>query len=245
MRRHIAFERLHNFRDLGGYRAADGRAVRWGSLYRSDSLSKLAGPDWDRFLALSVGTVIDLRYPWEIAARGRVPGHDGLAYHNLSIEHRPYDQAEISPAVDPWRHLADRYAEVAFDGVAELRRTLEVIAAADGPLVFHCASGKDRTGMVAALVLSLLGVPEDVIADDFALTELATERLIADWRAAHPGRELRWPGYGRAPAEVMRHFLADLKAAHGSVEGYVVNALGVDRTVIADLRTRYLDTQDR
>jgi protein-tyrosine phosphatase len=65
--------------------------------------------------------------------------------------------------------------------------------------VFHCASGKDRTGMVAALVLTLLGVPEDDIATDFALTELATTGLIADWRAAYPGRELVWRGYGRAP----------------------------------------------
>ncbi|MFI7641421.1 tyrosine-protein phosphatase [Nonomuraea sp. NPDC049400] len=240
MRRNIAFEHLHNFRDLGGYRTADGRTVRWGRLFRSDSLAKLRGPDWDRFLALGVRTVIDLRYPWEIEAKGRVPHHDGVAYHNLSIEHRPYDQAEIDPDVDPWRFLADRYAEVALDGVEELRRTLEVIASADEPLVFHCASGKDRTGLVAALVLSLLQVREGDIAADFALTELATGRLIADWRAANPGRELKWPGYGRAPAEIMRLFLSDLTAAHGSVQGYVTDQLGVHEELILGLRSRLL-----
>ncbi|MGW6495134.1 tyrosine-protein phosphatase [Nonomuraea angiospora] len=240
MRRHIAFERLHNFRDLGGYRAAGGGVVRWGRLFRSDSLAKLRGEDWERFLGLGVRTVIDLRYPWEIEAKGRVPHHDGVAYHNLSIEHRPYDQAEIDPDADPWRFLADRYAEVALDGVAELRQALEVIASADEPLVFHCASGKDRTGLVAALVLALLEVPEDDIVRDFALTELATDRLIADWRAANPGRELRWPGYGRAPAEIMRLFLADLAAAHGSVRGYVTERLGVEEELISELRARYL-----
>lgn len=240
MDRHVTFDRLHNFRDLGGYRADDGRTVRWRLLYRSDSLGKLAGDDLERFQALGVGTVIDLRYPWEIAARGRAPHVDGLAWHNLSIEHRTYDQATIDPTLDPWRYLADRYAEVAEDGVTELREALEVIAAADAPLVFHCASGKDRTGLLAALLLALLGVDEDQIAADFARTELATARLVADWRALNPDRELRWPGYGRAPEAVIRHFLADLTAAYGSVVGYATDRLGVDEAMTARLRGRLL-----
>ncbi|MEV0319891.1 tyrosine-protein phosphatase [Streptomyces sp. NPDC050658] len=241
MRRHIDFDRLHNFRDLGGYRTRDGRTVRWGRLYRSDSLAKLAGADWDRFLGLGVRTVIDLRYPWEIEAKGRVPDAEGIAYVNLSVEHRPYDQAEIDPALDPWRYLADRYAEVALDGADELRAALETIADENAPQVFHCASGKDRTGLLAALVLALLDVDEDTIAEDFALTELATERLIADWRAAHPDRTLRWPGYGRAPQEVIRLFLADLNATYGSVRDYAVKHVGIDEELIDRLRTRLLD----
>jgi protein-tyrosine phosphatase len=239
--RHIAFERLHNFRDLGGYRAEDGRVVARGRVYRSDSLAKLQGDDWDRFLGLGVRTVIDLRYPWEIEAKGRVPDGGGLAYLNLSVEHRPYDQAEIDPDIDPWRFLADRYAEVALDGAKELRQALEVIASDSGPLVFHCASGKDRTGLLAALVLALVGVAEDDIVADFALTELATDRLIADWQAAHPGRTLNWPGYGRAPAEIMTLFLSDLRATYGSVYDYAVHHLGADDELISALRARMLD----
>ncbi|MFG3049981.1 tyrosine-protein phosphatase [Kitasatospora sp. NPDC048239] len=239
MTRHIAFEGLHNFRDLGGYRGVDGRTVQWGLLYRSDSLAKLAGSDGERLRSLGIRTVIDLRYPWEIAAKGRIP-ELGLDYHNLSIEHRPYDQAEIDPDVDPWRYLADRFAEVAEDGVEEIRRVLDLIAGAEEPLVFHCASGKDRTGLIAALVLSLLGVHEDEIAADFALTELATPRLIADWHAANPGRTLRWPGFGRAPEAVIRLTLADLAAAHGSVRGYAADRLGVDDALVDALRGRLL-----
>ncbi|MFD9031858.1 tyrosine-protein phosphatase [Streptomyces sp. NPDC059567] len=244
MRRHIAFENLHNFRDLGGYRTADGGTVRWDVLYRSDSLAKLRGPDLDRFQELGVAAVIDLRYPWEISAKGRMPDSpetDGIIWHNLSIEHRPYDQAEIDPGIDPWRYLADRFAEVAADGAVELREALEVIASAEGPLVFHCASGKDRTGLLAAVVLSLLDVSDEQILDDFALTELATERLIADWRAANPGRELRWPGYGRAPAEIMRLFLADLRAQYGSVYAYVTGHVGLDPAVVETLRRRLVE----
>ncbi|MEU8924037.1 tyrosine-protein phosphatase [Kitasatospora sp. NPDC048545] len=239
--RHHAFDALHNFRDLGGYPAAGGRSVRWGLLYRSDSLGKLASPaDLDRLRALGVRTVIDLRYPWEIAAKGRMPDVAGVEYHNLSIEHRPYDQAEIDPELDPWRYLADRFAEVAEDGVKEIRQVLDVITDADAPVVVHCASGKDRTGLVAALLLTLLGVAEDDIAADFALTELATAHFVAEWHAAHPGRTLRWPGYGRAPEAVIRLTLADLAARHGSVEGYLTGTLGIDRDRIDALRTRLL-----
>ncbi|WP_327087532.1 tyrosine-protein phosphatase [Nonomuraea sp. NBC_01738] len=238
--RHVGFDRLHNFRDLGGYRGDDGREVRWGRVYRADSLGKLAGADWERYRGLGIGTVIDLRYPWEIEARGRVPEYDGLTYLNLSIEHRPYDQAEIDPELDPWRYLADRYAEVAADGVVELRRALEAIADGDEPVVFHCTSGKDRTGLVAALLLTLLGVGEDDVAADFALTELATERLLGDWLALHPGRAMRWPGYGRAPERVIRLVLAELADEHGSVERYVTDRLQVSKETIGELRAKLL-----
>lgn len=238
--RHIDFERLHNFRDLGGYRTADGATVAWGALYRADSLGKLAGADWDRFLDLGVRTVIDLRYPWEADAKGRIPEPERFTYANLSIEHRPYDQAEIDPDLDPWRFLADRFAEVAEDGAAEIRQAIELLAEGPGPAVFHCTSGKDRTGLIAALVLTLLGVDEEQILADFALTELATDRLKADWHTAHPGRTMRWPAYGRAPAEILRLTLADLGARHGSVEAYLTEAVGITAPTRTALRTRFL-----
>ncbi|MER5812486.1 tyrosine-protein phosphatase [Streptomyces sp. NPDC002033] len=239
-RRHIPFERLHNFRDLGGYRSRDGRTLAHGRLYRADSLGKLRGADWDRFLELGIRTVIDLRYPWEIEAKGRIPQPERFTYANLSIEHRPYDQAAIDPALDPWRYLADRFAEVAEDGVEEIRRAIELIADGPGPAVFHCTSGKDRTGLVAALVLTLLEVPEEEILADFALTELATERLVADWRAANPARTLLWPSYGRAPAVVMSLVLADLTSRYGSPGGYLTDAVGITPDVVARLRARLL-----
>lgn len=238
--RHISFVRLHNFRDLGGYPTPDGRIVRWRRLFRSDSLGKLRGADWQRFLELGIGTVIDLRYPCEIEAKGLIPEHDSFLYHNLSIEHRPYDQAALGPEIEVGPFLAERYLELAYDGVAEIREAVRVIAAAEGPVVFHCASGKDRTGLLAALVLALLEVPQEQIVADFAATGLATERLVADWRAARGGAMPRWPGFGQAPPEVMQLFLAALAADHGSPRGYAVRLLGVDEELIADLRRNLL-----
>ncbi|WP_329199375.1 MULTISPECIES: tyrosine-protein phosphatase [unclassified Streptomyces] len=239
--RHIEFERLHNFRDLGGYRCVDGRRVAWGALYRADSLGKLRGADWQRFLELGIRTVIDLRYPWEADAKGRVPEAHRFVYANLSIEHRPYDQAAIDPAVDPWRYLADRAAEVTEDGAEEIRGALELIAGAEpGATVFHCTSGKDRTGLIAAFVLTLLGVSREDVLADFALTELATARLLADWHTAHPGRTMGWPSYGRAPATVLALVLDDLTARYGSPRAYLLDRVGITPATVLRLRERLL-----
>ncbi|GAA1382037.1 tyrosine-protein phosphatase [Catellatospora chokoriensis] len=241
MDRHIAFGRLRNFRDLGGYRGFEGRTLRWGRLYRSDALSKMDDADWARFTELGVKTVIDLRYPWEIERAGRVREYHGLTYHNLSVEHRPYQQASLGPDVATGPFLAGKYAEVAQDGVVELRQALDVIAAEDNaPVVFHCASGKDRTGLLAALVLTLLDVPDEVVVEDFVLTELATPGLVADI-TARMGVAPTWPGYGRAPAEVMTLFLAWAREEHGSLRGYAEKQLGIDDAYVARLRATLLE----
>jgi protein-tyrosine phosphatase len=244
MNRHIEFKRLHNFRDVGGYRVAEGRAVTSGVLYRSDSLGKLQGADWEKFLGLGIRTVIDLRYPWEIELKGRVPEAERFHYVNLSIEHRPYDQATIDPGLDPWRYLAARFAEVAEDGANEIRQVIEEIADGPGPAVFHCTSGKDRTGLIGMLVHTLLGVDRADILADFALTELATERLKADWIAANPERELKWPAYGRAPAVIMELVLAGLQAEYGSVHGYLKDRVCLADGTVDQLRARLLTDKD-
>jgi protein-tyrosine phosphatase len=92
-------------------------------------------------------------------------------------------------------------------------------------------------------VLSLLGVGQADITADFALTGLATQRLIADWRAFYPDRALLWPHYGKAPAAAMRVFLTELEQRHGSVRGYVTDYLGVPDAVISELRARYVDRE--
>ncbi|MEU6141624.1 tyrosine-protein phosphatase [Streptomyces sp. NPDC047081] len=247
MDRHIAFDGLCNFRDLGGYRTADGRRVRPGRLYRADSLGKLRSgtADWSRFLSLGVRTVIDLRHPWEVESRGRVPSDPSFTYHNLSIEHRPYNQAALAPDVDPGPYLAERYMEVAEDGTEEIREALELTAksAESGtPLAFHCASGKDRTGQLAALILHLLGVPAATITEDYTLTELAAPALLADWRSRNNGSRPTWLGFGRAPESAMRLFQTALTSRYGSTEQYVSDALGLDPTHLATtLRTHLLE----
>lgn len=240
MIRHIEFANLCNFRDVGGYAAKDGRTVRWQRLYRADSLGWLAGDDLAAFRALRVRTVLDLRHSSEIERGGRVPETEGLSYLNLPVEGRRWDVSAFREEVGVARYLADRYLEVTEDGVGNLRAAVETVAREDSaPVVIHCAAGKDRTGLLTALILSLAGVGEDDIVADYALTGLATERFIADWRKRHPEDPI-WPGFGLAPAEAMRLFLADLSARHGSIERYVSQVLQVDRGTIAELRENLL-----
>ncbi|MGI5456851.1 tyrosine-protein phosphatase [Streptomyces sp. CA-249302] len=245
MDRHIAFDQLCNFRDLGGYRTTDGRRVRPGRLYRTDSLGKLepGSADWSRFLSLGIRTVIDLRHPWEAESRGRVPSDASFTYHNLSIEHRPYNQPALAPEVDPGPYLAERYMEVAEDGTAEIREALQLIAKSaesETPLAFHCASGKDRTGQLAALVLDLLGVPTPTIIEDFSLTELAAPALLADWQSRNNGNSPTWLGFGRAPESVMRLFLKSFKSRYGSTADYVTDALGLDADSLSTILRAHL-----
>ncbi|MEV0613374.1 tyrosine-protein phosphatase [Nonomuraea sp. NPDC050404] len=240
MIRHIEFTNLCNFRDVGGYAAKDGRTVRWQRLYRADSLGWLAGDDLTTFRALRVRSVIDLRHPYEVDKAGRVPESEGQHYQNLPIEGRRWNTDVRKEGLDVARYLADRYLEMTEDRIENLRAALETIAGAgNAPVVVHCAAGKDRTGVLTALVLSLAGVSDDDIVADYALTGLATERFVADWTRRHPGAAL-WPGFGLAPAQAMRFLLDDLCARHGSVEGYVTQEIGLSADAIAELREHLL-----
>jgi protein tyrosine/serine phosphatase len=113
------------------------------------------------------------------------------------------------------------------------------------PLVFHCSAGKDRTGVTAALILGLLGVPDDQIAADYAHTALAMDELIAWVRAQSPEAADSMTDQPKTflscPKEAMSGFLAELGQRFGSVEGYV-ETIGVPEATVATLRTRYLTT---
>ncbi|MFC4562205.1 tyrosine-protein phosphatase [Nocardiopsis mangrovi] len=233
----MAFERLHDFRDLGGCRTSDGRTLRWGRPFRSDPLGGLRGDDGDRFPALGIGTVIDPRHPWEVERGGRVHHHPGLAHHHLSIEDRPYEQAGLDPGADPAPFPAERNSEAARERAAGIRGAREVIAGSAAPLAFHCHSGEDRVGVPPMPVLTLAGVGAGDIAADYALTGRAAERLVAQWRAGHPDLALGWAAYGTAPAETVHLFTADPERRYGSVRASAADHLGADDDPVAPLRT--------
>jgi len=237
------FSTVFNFRDLGGYPAAGGRSVRWGRAYRSDGLWRLSEDDFEAFASIGVRTVLDLRRPDELAADGRVAESLGLDYHHVNFHADQWPPHDLGPEAMP-RYLADRYAEMAA-GTAAVAASLHVLAdAGRAPLVFHCAAGKDRTGVLAGLTLALLGVDDEVIADDYALTE-ESERRFHAWRRSLPdapvedGHLAAWM-QNPCPREAMLLFLKELRETYGSVQDYA-RAAGVPDTDLAALRAHLLD----
>jgi protein-tyrosine phosphatase len=241
--RNISFSAVFNFRDLGGYRGADGRTVRWRRLFRSDSLSRLAEPDRDAFGALGVRTVLDLRRPYEVARDGRVPDWNGLLWRHVHPDHPEWDHDLWDERAGVARYLADRYAELAGLGIAGLGTALGVIAdAAAAPVVVHCVAGKDRTGVVSALTLALLGVADAEIAADYAITQRSGRRFAAWLRETYPALAAMTPPpyFTQTPPEAMLLFLRELRERHGSVEGYATRA-GLTAGQIDSLRHHLLD----
>ncbi|GAA1811954.1 tyrosine-protein phosphatase [Planosporangium flavigriseum] len=246
--RHVPFSTVFNFRDLGGYPAAEGRMVCWGRLYRSDGLHRLTGDDFEDFAALGIRTVLDLRRPDELEADGRVAESIGLDYRHLNFHADLWPQHSLRPDDMP-RYLADRYAEMAEGGLTgrnAIASSLRAVADADAaPLVFHCAAGKDRTGVLAALVLSLLGVDDEDIATDYALSA-ESERRFREWRrrlaAGQPEEDGHAPAWAinPCPQEAMHLFLTELRGRHGSVEAYV-RRVGISDAEVAKLREHLLD----
>jgi protein-tyrosine phosphatase len=166
----------YNFRDLGGYPTLDGRSTRWGRLFRSDGLHELTPEDLDVLRELGLACVIDLRTPAELERTGRGP----LEQEPIRYFHLPLLPGGDQPAPEAaQQNLTDRYFWYLDIG----RQTfVDAFAlAADGasyPLVFHCAAGKDRTGVFAALTLSIVGVEPAVIVEDYVLTQSRMELIM-------------------------------------------------------------------
>ncbi|MGI5213585.1 tyrosine-protein phosphatase [Plantactinospora sp. CA-290183] len=222
--RPTTFTTLFNFRDVGGHPGLDGRTVRRGRLYRSDSLHRIDGADLEAFTALGIRTVVDLRRPHEVTRDGRVPAYEGLIYQHIHPDHAEWTEARETEG-GPARYLADRYRDLAETGAAGLAAAIEVIADPDAaPVVVHCVAGKDRTGVVCALTLALLGVADERIAEDYALSSEGSARFSAWLRSTLPASEPLPPPFLTSPAEAMALFLAELRERHGSVERYLTGA---------------------
>jgi protein tyrosine/serine phosphatase len=239
MRREFSFSRVFNFRDVGGYPAAGGRSVRWRRLFRSDTLSGLAEDDRAEFSSLGVRTVVDLRRQFEVERQGRVPEWDGLVHHSIPPEHREWFHTPYQDGADPVRYLADRYRDLVEEGAAGIATAVGVIADEQAaPVVVHCVAGKDRTGVICALTLSLLGVADADIDADYARSTRHNARFV-EWARANGQADLQMLPWFRSPPGTMRLFLAELRHRHGSVEHYLTSA-GLDPEQVIDLRRHLL-----
>jgi protein-tyrosine phosphatase len=242
MDRLITLEGAVNFRDLGGYVADGGQRTRWRTLFRADGLGELTEPDLAVLRGLGIRTVIDLRSGSELE-RGRFD----VDAHPVTFHHFPFI-AELPDAEEFDRRpglLGTQYQEIVRDAGDQILAALDVLASPGAlPAVFHCTAGKDRTGVLSAIVLSLLGVDEPTVVADYALSGEAMQRLREKLIRKYPeGRETIQnidEVFSAHPAQ-MELLLDHVREQYGSVDAYVAG-LGAEAGLVERLRGALLES---
>jgi protein-tyrosine phosphatase len=246
--RSVRIASLPNLRDVGGLPTRDGARVRTGLLYRSTDLSRLEGDDAEAFAGLGIRTVYDLRTESERATQpDRLPPGTALVVADVLADAPEATPAQIMDALnDPKQAAAafgdgrgaamfvGKYREFVRLGSARAayRRLFADVATAEHrPALFHCTTGKDRTGWAAAALLLLLGVAEDVVMEDYlASTPLVTlmfQPFVDRFEARGGDPDLLLPLIGVQPA-YLQAALDEMRAAYGTIEGYFADGLGID-----------------
>jgi protein-tyrosine phosphatase len=243
MRRVINLEGCLNFRDLGGYLTADGRRVRWRRLFRSDGLHVLTEADVRRLSdELRIGHVIDLRSSAELRmdGRGLLERQTTIRFHHLPLFDgvQPADREAAATM-----NLADRYFLLAEFAKEAIARVVNVLAESASPAVYHCAAGKDRTGVVSAVLLGALGVRDEVIVADYAATQENLDAIVARLMATEGYRtvlEALPADTLHAQPATMIDLLTRIRERYGSMSEYL-SAAGVSRTTLERLAHALLE----
>jgi protein-tyrosine phosphatase len=229
--RRLQFDGCFNFRDLGGYRTRDGFVVRPRRLFRADGPHALTEADGAMLRALSVTTILDLRTPDEAAERGHYSTSlPGVTTYSLPMTDVLPHVDELPSWIEP-SVVAGRYQEMLVAGNEAICESLAILTDPDAyPAMLHCSAGKDRTGILSALILGILGVPDETIVDDYALSGPAMVQLIEHLHRTYPDARDQLnriaPAMVAAEPETMQRFLAGLRAEYGSFGAYV-DALGM------------------
>lgn len=249
------FPDMLNLRELGGLTSADGRTVRHGLFYRGSTLENLS--DEQKSLVDSFG----LHFMLDLRATGEAEGKpdylpDGTEYlrvggmygsEGLEIDFSPAGIERMSHLIEAQQDnfIGSLYVSMMFDNPA-LRALMRHLVAGAVPMYFHCSAGKDRTGVCAALLLSLLGVPDDAIVQDFLLTNEYRSSLINNPPAQLPpwmekGDLDRWRKANGVQEQNLRDALAAADEHYGSRETYFEAEFGLDAAAVVELRDRYLE----
>ncbi len=249
----LPLEGGRNFRDLGGYRTANGGHVRWHMLYRSGSMSGLTAADYAYLDKLGIAAVCDLR---TVDERRVEPVNWGGA---IKPDYWTRDYASMGG--DLRRLLAPGtsangaevrikmmalYGDLPISQKEGIREIFRRLLAGQVPLAFNCTAGKDRTGVAAALILSALGVPRKLIVEDYALTD-----KVIDYRKT-AGNEAMMAAVARLPLDAQNALLrADpdyigamfdsLDQQYGSVQGYLAREMGVGPIELRRLRKMFVE----
>jgi protein-tyrosine phosphatase len=240
--RHVELEGASNFRDLGGYPARDGRTVRWRQIFRSNHLGHLTEADVAIIRRLGIRSAFDFRGCQERAAA--ICAVAEITVHSLPIE--PSVVAALRArlahgrlgADDALEIMRDSYRSYVRHNTHSFRTLFAHLLQDHAPLVIHCTAGKDRTGFACALLLHALGVPDDVINEDYLLTNRFYRRDPA--AGSDLPEEVR-AAIGSVHASFLAAAFDAVRADFGDLDGYLRDGLGIDGPERAALQARYLE----
>lgn len=248
----------YNFRDLGGYPTTDGHTVKWHRIIRTGSLARLDQPDLQLLENIPVNVDIDLRAPDEItAAPDHVP--TTAKYYRLSVfdadetdaSHSDEEiAAQMQEPGNGYRHMLDVYRRMAtIDSAKKAYQQMFALLLEDrdGAVLYQCTAGKDRTGMASFLILSALGVDQEIIREDYLLTNTVTQDFRNKWLQSmrDKGASEELVTNRAALASVAPDYLATaikvINTNYGDVDHYLREHLGLSKNDLAQLRQLYLD----
>jgi protein-tyrosine phosphatase len=236
--RRLMVHGCYNVRDVGGYATEDGAQIRWRTLLRADSLCRLTPAGCDALLEHGVRTIVDLRGPVEADADIHPFGPRGSHVGQAGYLHWPVrDPAdlELERAFEATTGILATYQFNLDRCAPRLAAVARVFAdAPEGGVLIHCQVGKDRTGIMIALLLALASVPTDTIVADYAPSGDNIRPIFEEWRGA--GRVVSYDDWQSRP-ETMHALLAHLERAHGGAERYFL-AAGLTADEIARVRAR-------
>ncbi len=246
--RHLPLGGTYNVRDLGGYATADGGMTRWRRVLRADALHRLDEPGRAHLRDAGLKTVIDLRFDNEVVA-GPSPftDEDGVSVHNISLFGTLNRPPTGFPEVEGEDPLLRVYLAALEECSGAVRNVLQTVAEApEGMVLYHCTAGKDRTGVISALLLLNAGVAPEVVEEDYALTATLAAPMFAvlveEARARGASAEQLRSFARMLPSEpqTMRATIAHLAEVHGGAPAYL-EKIGLPTGVRDGLRRRLVD----
>lgn len=242
-----------NFRDLGGNRTADGRRIRHGKLYRSGSLDKLSAADCERLAGVPVAHVVDYRDPDESALKPDILW-SGTHYHPFPANPLRHEVtanleslgSDVLSSFDSRAFMLELYRRLPFNNSAYRHLVMLLLRPDDGALVQHCAVGKDRTGVGAALVLFALGADEHTVLEDYLVTDAALapfrQELLTELARTLSDKALSQFSYVLSVREeFMATALRAIRERYASVERWLEVEYGVYADARRTLQSKYLE----
>jgi protein tyrosine/serine phosphatase len=243
----LPWDACYNVREVGGYLAEDGRRVRWRALVRADNLCRLTPGGQAALRDYGVRTIIDLRLAHELETDPNP--FAGRQDHGSNEEprylHLPLHDLDIIPAQQAADSIQAEYIVILERNKELVAAPIKAVAAGleEGGVLVHCHGGKDRTGIVVALLLSLVGVPRETIAHDYSLSEGLLEPVHSAWleeQSRAEGRPVERPRWMSSRPETLLGVLDYLDHTYGSVQGYL-QAAGVTQVEMAQIRKHLLE----